>query len=75
MITARTRIYRQRPGRWVAVTIAPDGHRTRQVFATGRAALIALDRRNHPYWMQLENLRRAFTDACRRSFSSDGGAS
>ena len=75
MTTARTRIYRQRTGRWIAETSTPDGHRTRQGFATGRAALIALDRRNHPYWMQLENLRRAFTDACRRSFSSDGGAS
>lgn len=48
MITARTRIYRQRPGRWVAVTITPDGHRTRRTFATGQAALIALDERNRP---------------------------
>ncbi len=48
MIESRTRIYRQRPGRWIAVTITPDGRRTRRTFATGQEALIALDERNRP---------------------------
>lgn len=48
MITARTRIYRQRPGRWVAETIASDGGRTRRTFVTGQEALITLDERNRP---------------------------
>lgn len=48
MISPRTRIYRQRTGRWIAETITPDGRRTRRTYPTGQDALIALDERNRP---------------------------